>query len=47
MRSLIAYLPPPNYIDPQEDKEVGVNEIPAISAISVISAKRISAVEKV
>ena len=44
MRSLIAYLPPPNYIDPQEDKEVGVNKIPIISAIS---AKRISAVEKV
>ena len=47
MRSSIAHSPPPNYIDPQEDEEVGVNEIPAISAISAISAERISAVEKV
>ena len=44
MRSSIAHSPPPNYIDPQEDEEVGVNEIPAISAIS---AERISAAEKV
>jgi hypothetical protein len=47
MRSLIAYLLLPNYIDPQEDEEVGVNKIPTISAISVISAERISAVKKV
>jgi len=44
MRSLIAHLPLPNYIDPQEDAEVGVNKIPTIS---IISAKRISAAEKV
>jgi len=47
MRSLIAYSPLLNYIDPQEDKKVGVDEILAISAISAIFAERISAVEKV
>ena len=31
-------------MDPQEDKEVGVNKIPTIS---IISTKRISAVEKI
>jgi len=47
MRSLIAHLLLLNYIDPQEDEEVGVDEIPIISAISVISTERISAAEKV
>ena len=47
MRSLIAYLLLLNYIDPQEDKKIRVNKIPIISAISVTSVKRISAVEKV
>jgi len=44
IQSLIAYLPLLNYIDPQEDAEVEVNEIPVIS---IISTKRISAAEKV
>jgi len=44
MRSSIAYSLLLNYIDPQEDTEVGVDEIPVISAIS---AERISAAEKV
>ena len=47
MWSLIAYLLLLNYIDPQEDKEVGVNEILTISIISVIFAERISAAKKV
>ena len=34
-------------MDPQEDKETGVNKIPTISAISAISAEKISAAEKV
>ena len=44
MWSLIAYLLLLNYIDPQEDKEVGINKI---STISTIFAERISAVKKV
>ena len=47
MRSSIAHLLLLNYIDPQEDKEVGVNKIPIISIISAISAERISAAKKV
>ena len=43
-RSSIAHSPLPNYMDPQEDEETGVNEIPAISAIS---AEKISAAENV
>jgi hypothetical protein len=47
MQSLIAHLPLLNYINPQEDKEVGVNEILIIPIISTISIERISTVKKV
>ena len=43
-RSSIAHSPLLNYMDPQEDEETGVNEIPAISAEKISAAKNIRAI---